>query len=120
MVEAKRVSGTYSTCSASEATTTSTAASTATTRATLTTLATTCTFAAAYSSFGLFTCWFRLASELDRDLALQYFFPRQFSNGLLGLFSSLEVDKSIADWSVCARVDRDGGSFTTADRVRSS
>jgi hypothetical protein len=110
---------TYTTCATSEAATTSTAPTTATSRASLTALATTSTFAAAYSSFGLLTCRFRLASELNRDLAFEYFFARQLRDSLLCLLSSLEVDESIADRTVCARIDRDRGCFTVVGTVRS-
>jgi hypothetical protein len=64
--------------------------------------------------FCLFACRFRFASKLNGDLAFQYFFARQLIDSFLCLFSSLKVDESITDRSVCAWVDRDGGSFTVA------
>ena len=108
---------TYATSTASEAASTATSTATATARASLTTLATTCTFATANRSLGFFTCWFRLSSELNGNLAFEYFFARELSDSLLRFFSSLEVDESITHWAVCARVDRDGSGFTVAGTV---
>src|SRR5271155_2763608 len=112
---------TYTTSSTSSATASSATAATATARAraAFTTLTTTCTFTAAYRSFCLFACRFRFASKLNGDFAFQYFFARQLIDRFLCLFSSLKVDESITDRSVCAWVDRDGSSFTVAGTVRS-
>jgi hypothetical protein len=111
VVQPERICATYPTSGASEATTTATSTATATTGASLATLATAGTFATAYSSFGFFTGWFRLSSELNGDFAFEYFFARELSDSLLRFFSSLEVDESITHWTICARVDRDGGGF---------
>ena len=116
MIWERTLETTYTTSSTSSATAPSTTTATTTARASaaFTTLTTTCAFTSAYRGFCLFACRFRFASKLNGDLAFQYFFARQLTDSFLCLFSSLKVDESITDRSVCAWVDRDGGSFTIA------
>jgi hypothetical protein len=52
-----------------------------------------------------------LAGKLDRDLTTQDLLTAQLTNGLLGLRRGRDVDKSIANGLVRARVLRDGNGL---------
>jgi len=53
-----------------------------------------------------------LASELDRDLALENLLAGELSDGTLSLGGSREVDEGVTDGAVGARVLRDGNRLT--------
>lgn len=53
-----------------------------------------------------------LASELDRDLALQDLLAGELGDGTLGLAGSREVDEGVTDRAVGARVLRDRNRLT--------
>ena len=52
-----------------------------------------------------------LAGKLDTNLALEDILARQILDSLGGLIGGLQIDKGIANGSVGARVDGDGGAF---------
>jgi hypothetical protein len=58
----------------------------------------------AVGSLRLFAGGLRLASKLDRDLALEDLLARKLTNGALSLAGGGEVDEGIANWTVGARV----------------
>lgn len=60
---------------------------------------------------GLLCVGLGLASELDRNLALQNFFARELGNGALGLGWGGQVDEGIADRALGSRVFRNGDSL---------
>lgn len=68
---------------------------------------------------GLVGTSFGLASELDRDLALQDLLARELGNGALGLGGGGQVDECVADRTLGSRVLRDGDSLA-ADRIEVS
>jgi len=53
-----------------------------------------------------------LASELDRDLALEDLLARELGDSTVGLGGGREVDKGVTDRAVGARVLRDGNRLT--------
>jgi len=56
----------------------------------------------------------RLASQLDRNLALEDEFAGELGNGLLGFFCSGEVDKGVANGTGGTRVGGDRSGLARA------
>ena len=67
-------------------------------------------------SLGLLAGRLGLASELDRNLALEDLLAGEFLNGTFGLGGGREVDEGVADRAVGARVLGDRNGLTVARR----
>lgn len=102
---------TYATTTA-ETATTATTTTAATAGSPLAALVAAGTLTTTHSTLRLGLRRLRLASNLDRDLALQDLLARQLLDGLLGLMGSGQVDERIANRAVGAGVHRNGGAFT--------
>jgi len=68
--------------------------------------------ATAFSCIGFFNRCLRLASKLYWHLAFENILAREVCDGPFCFLSRFQIDKGIANRSVCAWIDRDGRWFT--------
>jgi hypothetical protein len=102
---------TNSATTTAETTSTSTSASSTTAGATLPALST-----ATLTSTGLILLC-GVSSKLNRDLAIENLLARQLRDGTISFGGGGEVNEGIANGTVGARVDRNGGALTKATYV---
>ena len=106
---------TYASTASATSTASTSATATATTRSTA--AGALATRSLTVGSLGLLTSRLRLASKLNRDLALEDLLAGELLDGALSLAGGREVDESVADGAVGAGVLGDGNRLTAREML---